>query len=199
MHYHPNLNWICLPSSKLYPSGTGSTPIQICWQHGWKTRFLCDTHPFLCFRSNLQKMRTSLCFVFAPLSFLAFLTCSSFALERSNQNKLSALRKALFADYDKLVKPDGLVTVRYSLDITDIALCPRQQVRNIGSCLCACCTCVYLVWSKSMESWQIERKDKAKVVSKYFRKRSDKSEEKLEAHYANLKSSKVVMASTSDA
>ncbi|TRY74485.1 hypothetical protein TCAL_01326 [Tigriopus californicus] len=70
---------------------------------------------------------------FVPLSLLLFMTASScFALEEeSNPNIPSALRKALFADYDKLVKPHGLVTVRYSLDIVDIALCPHQQKLQI--------------------------------------------------------------------
>ena len=40
----------------------------------------------------------------------------------------SALIRYLFDNYEKDAKPDGQVTVKYGVHITDLSLCPHKQV-----------------------------------------------------------------------
>eukprot|EP00095_Tigriopus_kingsejongensis_P000407 maker-scaffold19_size710362-snap-gene-4.17 protein:Tk00407 transcript:maker-scaffold19_size710362-snap-gene-4.17-mRNA-1 annotation:"neuronal acetylcholine receptor subunit alpha-3" len=58
---------------------------------------------------------------------LAFGLCQTDAQEVSSTSQLSTLRNSLFLDYDKYIKPDGQVTVKYSLDVADISLCAHAQ------------------------------------------------------------------------
>jgi hypothetical protein len=42
--------------------------------------------------------------------------------------KLSALRQSVFLGYDKLVKPDEPVQVKFGVNLLNLDLCPHKQV-----------------------------------------------------------------------
>ena len=44
----------------------------------------------------------------------------------------TALKWYLLNDYEKDVKPDGQVTVKYGVEVTDISLCAHKQVFLTG-------------------------------------------------------------------
>ena len=44
------------------------------------------------------------------------------------ETKKSKLRKAIFADYDKEVGPEELVTADIKLSVQNMAFCPHKQV-----------------------------------------------------------------------
>ena len=43
-------------------------------------------------------------------------------------SKRSDLRRDLFANYDKLVKPDEAVTVNFSINVLGLSYCPHKEV-----------------------------------------------------------------------
>ena len=45
--------------------------------------------------------------------------------------QISALKKALFRNYEKDVKPDGQIVVRAGMTVTDFSLCPHRKVKYI--------------------------------------------------------------------
>ena len=59
--------------------------------------------------------------LFSLFSFILVQFCAS-------TNVIAALRNALLEGYEKDAKPDGKVTVKAGLMITDISLCAHKEV-----------------------------------------------------------------------
>lgn len=59
-------------------------------------------------------------------SLLVFLAIFAVALGAESKN--SRLRKAVFADYDKLVIPDNQITANLSMTVSGLSYCPHKQV-----------------------------------------------------------------------
>ena len=61
---------------------------------------------------------TSLLLIFLPI----------FATALGAESKNSRLRKAVFANYDKLVIPDHKITLNLSMTVYYLSYCPHKQV-----------------------------------------------------------------------
>ena len=70
------------------------------------------------------------------MKLVTFLASIILVSECSASGQLSALRQYIFQGYDKLVKSDEALTVRFGLSLINLHLCTEQQVLTIKINFC---------------------------------------------------------------